>query len=380
MTRPATISSGSVHEVSPIDWIPEAAVHYVIHTGQGRSLRDIARETGCHASTVLRRVRRCESRRDDPLVDGAFDRLSAARHPTFPRCDETEESRSMTATMQAQFAMARQDDWSAAALRALRRLAETGAILAVAKDLDKAVVVRELPGGRSTQTTVIDRELAELMALNEWIAGTVSGRVARYTITSVGRSALKRMLAETGDDDGPSGMAEAQQPFAAQHREWGERADSAAAGRRIKYNLSESPLTALARRRDKAGEPFLADDLVAAGERLREDFELAQMGPRITQNWDSFLTGPRQDGVRPQGGRSDSAQAARERVQAALADLGPGLGDVVLRCCCFLEGIETTEKLMGWSARSGKVVLRIALQRLKRHYEERHGKYAPLIG
>lgn len=381
MTRPATLSSGSVHETSHFDWIPEAAVHYVIHTGQGRSLRDIARETGCHASTVLRRVRRCESRRDDPLVDGAFDRLSASRNPESPCLDETEESRSMTATMQAQFGNAQPADRSAAVIRALRRLAETGAILAVAKDLDKAVVVRELPGGKSTQTTVIDRELAELMALNEWIAGTVSGRVARYTITGLGRSALKRMLAETGaDEDGCGGMAEAAQPFAAQHREWGERADPAAAGRRIKYNLAESPLTALARRRDKTGEPFLADDLVAAGERLREDFELAQMGPRVAQNWDSFLTGPRQDGVRPQGGRSDSAQAARERVQAALADLGPGLGDVVLRCCCFLEGIETTERLMGWSARSGKVVLRIALQRLKRHYEERHGKYAPLIG
>lgn len=379
MTRPATISSGSVQDTGGFDWIPEAAVHYVIHTEHGRSIRDIARETGCHASTVLRRVRRCESRRDDPLVDGAFDRLSAAGPQDSPTEPETEESRGMSATMQAQFGNVAPKDWSAGALRALRRLAETGAVLAVAKELDKAVVVRELPGGKSTQTTVIDREVAELLALNEWIAGSAAGRVARYTITSLGRAALKRMLAET-EGEGPEGMSEAAQPFAAQHREWGSRADPAGAGRRLKYNLAESPLTALARRRDKAGEPFLTDELVAAGERLREDFELGQMGPRVAQNWDSFLTGPRQGGLAVQGGRSDSAQSARDRVQAALADLGPGLGDVVLRCCCFLEGIETTERLMGWSARSGKVVLRIALQRLKRHYEERNGKYAPMIG
>ena len=64
----------------------------------------------------------------------------------------------------------------------------------------------------------------------------------------------------------------------------------------------------------------------------------------------------------------------------ALRDLGPGLGDVALRCCCFLEGLEVAEKRMGWAARSGKIVLRIALMRLRRHYEETYGKSGPLIG
>ena len=48
--------------------------------------------------------------------------------------------------------------------------------------------------------------------------------------------------------------------------------------------------------------------------------------------------------------------------------LGPGLSDIVFRVCCFLEGLETAEKRLGWSARSGKVVLKIALERLAAHY------------
>ncbi|MFC6586305.1 DUF6456 domain-containing protein [Sulfitobacter pacificus] len=75
-----------------------------------------------------------------------------------------------------------------------------------------------------------------------------------------------------------------------------------------------------------------------------------------------------------------AAAEARARVTAALADLGPGLSDVALRCCCYLEGLEAAEKRLGWSARSGKVVLRIALMRLKRHYDETVGPGGPMIG
>jgi hypothetical protein len=144
----------------------------------------------------------------------------------------------------------------------------------------------------------------------------------------------------------------------------------------MRYNAAESPVMTLSRRRDKDGEMFLSPELVAAAERLREDFELAQMSPRATKNWDRFLT----EGTRSTFDGDASGfgpDAAKARVAAALMDLGPGLGDVALRCC-YLEGMEQAEKRMGWSARSGKVVLRIALQRLKRHFDE--AGYSNLIG
>ena len=57
--------------------------------------------------------------------------------------------------------------------------------------------------------------------------------------------------------------------------------------------------------------------------------------------------------------------------------LGPGLSDIVFRVCCFLEGLETAEKRLGWSARSGKVVLKIALERLGDALRHRRRAAAP---
>jgi DNA-binding PadR family transcriptional regulator len=364
-------------------WLPDAARRYFLHVQIGVPLRELARGEGCHASTVLRQVRRFEERRDDPLVNEAFTELldPPASHRRLPgedasmtahprHLDAPRTARPDTATIERE------------ARRILRRLSESGAMLAVSPGLDRAVVLREGPGERPTSTAVLDRAVAQAFALKDWIQRkTASGRVATYEITAAGKAALKRLLAD--DHAGSEGFAEAPARFGEQHREWGERFVADAEGgepKKLRYNLAESPLALLARRKEKDGKPFLTPDLVAAGERLREDFELAQMGPRIGQNWDRFLTAGIDRGQFQGGGPASGPEAARARVASALAELGPGLGDMVLRVCCFLEGIEAAEKRMGWSARSGKIVLRIALIRLRRHYDALEGRHGALMG
>ncbi|MFX0540156.1 DUF6456 domain-containing protein [Roseovarius sp. S4756] len=359
----------SVGARSVPSWVPHGAKLYLAHTEQGSSIRALARQNGCHASTVLRRIRQFETRRDDPMVDEALRRLGchvAPREKIGPLHQET----AMTAKTQDSandVAEVTEAQLMREAGRILRRLAEAGAVLAVAAQMEKAVVVRGDGAADPTRTAVVDRAVAEAMALKGWIACDAPGRLARYHITKAGRAALGGLLAEA--ENRASGFADAQAPFSAR--------EAAAAPRRMRYSANESPLLALARRRDRDGTRFIPEDLVRAGERLREDFELSLMGPRVTQDWSRFLTTP--GGGSSAGGHARGFEAARRRVEGALHDLGPGLGDIALRCCCHLEGLEKAEKRMGWSARSGKIVLRIALQRLKRHYDSL-GEAGGMIG
>ncbi len=364
------------------DWLPESSRLYLRHTEDGMSIRAIAREEGCHASTVLRRIRSCENRRDDPLIDTALTEIGRLAKTALGASDTDDRKKGksdMTAPIRHSHSGKIADEATVKreARRILRRLCEIGALLAVAPEMEKAAVLKG-----DIRTAVVDCAVAQAFALNDWIAVEQAGRVTTYRITATGRSALKRLLEEE-QGAGTAGFAEAQSVFADQHRVWGDRAVAEPGEdqpRRLRFNLAESPLALLGRRKDKDGKPFLTPDLVAAGERLREDFELAQMGPRIAQNWERFLTAGDRGGFAPDGGIGGGSGQARDRVAAALRDLGPGLGDMVLRCCCFLEGLEAAEKRLGWSARSGKIVLRIALLRLKRHYDAVNGGKAPLIG
>ncbi len=364
--------------------LPDAVVQYLAHTGVGVPIRELARLSDCHASTVSRRVARTEQHRDDPLFDAALRKMenwiSGGGSDLQQRLKG--EMCSMN-QLHGEFSMKPKiDNFEQEAMRVLRRLCETGAVLAIAADMDMAVVVREGADGATTRTAVVSQDVTEGLSLEGWIETSSKGRVLRYTITQSGRDAVREMIEASGQGAPRAlspGMAEAPAGFDMSGSDLvpaGANSPATPVGK-TRYNLAESPLTALARRKDKTGAPFLSEDLVRCGERLREDFELAQMDTSANTNWNELVEG---QASAPTPKRVNGPDAARARVVAALKDLGPGLSDVTLRCCCYLEGLETTEQQMGWSARSGKIVLRIALQRLKRHYQENLTEESQLIG
>jgi len=357
-----------------LSWVPKAALNYLAHTEGGTSIRALARHLGCHASTVSRQVRAFEALRDDHLVDEALRRLGpwVMSHPDTGSCIK-ERRMNALAQIEAQETTLTEARLNREALRILRRLCEKGAVLAVAAEMDKAVVVRETDAGQN-RTAVVERDIAESLALKTWISCEAPGRISRYGITAAGRTALSQLMAQS--ENKAVSFEETEGAFLGRDR--AEQDDEDDTSRpRIRYGMAESPLILLARRRTRDGSRFLPQDLVRAGERLREDFEIAQLGDTPREAWAEILTGAGQPAtIEP---TNSSAHGAQCRVLGALRDLGPGLADVALRCCCFLEGLETAEKQLGWSARSGKIVLRIALQRLKRHYAEL-GDSAGLMG
>jgi len=177
----------------------------------------------------------------------------------------------------------------------------------------------------------------------------------RYGAADVARNWAKR---EAGGDEA----------FRAQHSALGQ-ASLPGDDHQVLRNLDESPLAALARRPGKDGTPFLSPDLLVAAERLRRDFEMGRLQPRITANWSASINRGRRTGEAGDiSVLTEMALSARRRVEQAIDAVGPELSGVLIDVCCFLKGLETVEHERQWPARSAKLVLRIALQALARSY------------
>ena len=136
-------------------------------------------------------------------------------------------------------------------------------------------------------------------------------------------------------------------------------------------NEAESPLGWLRSRRDKQGEPLISEAQYNAGERLRVDFTVAQLSPKVTLSWDGCIA----PGSRGRSGRrpdsldvSERALAAKQRFMRALDAVGPEMSGILVDVCCLARGLEAAERSLGWPQRSGKLVLQIALTQLARHY------------
>lgn len=139
------------------------------------------------------------------------------------------------------------------------------------------------------------------------------------------------------------------------------RAGGAMRGRTVRVNVRENVLDWLASR----GMVSAAQQ--RAGERLRMDYERAGLRANVTMNWDAVPVAKSRSGARA-GDASLARIDAHRRFHAALDAVGPGLGDICWRVICGGEGISGAEKELGWPARSGKLVLGMALDRLARFY------------
>ena len=135
--------------------------------------------------------------------------------------------------------------------------------------------------------------------------------------------------------------------------------------RSVTVNLAESPLGWLKARGLVSARQF------DAAERLRLDWEKAQLAPSVTMRWD---TPPAEKGARGPAELLDATEAqlaAKARFEAAVAAVGPGLSDVLWRIVCAGEGMRDAEQALGWPARAGKLVLGLALDRLADFYHIR---------
>lgn len=244
------------------------------------------------------------------------------------------------------------------ALQQFKRLADPGAclqLLSTHLSKNKGWGVFVARNGYGKPVAHLSCEIVDGFAARDWIVCEGSSRAI---LSAAGRSWYKRKTA-TGD------------PYGAQHQERVTvRVDDAAdATVRATVNQKESPLSWLRSRRDAQGKALLSDEQFKAGERLRRDFELAQLQPHITASWDHGVSPKRRSqGAAKAVDISETALAAKQRFHRAIDAVGPELASVLIEVCCFLSGVAGAEQTLGWPKRSGKVVLLIALNALARHY------------
>lgn len=135
--------------------------------------------------------------------------------------------------------------------------------------------------------------------------------------------------------------------------------------RSVTMNFAESPLGWLFARGHVNQRQF------DAGERLRSDWERAQLGQHVTMSWDAAPVSRSRGGSAQRADLSASQLDAKRRFEDAVSDVGPGLSDILWRVVCAGEGMRNAETALGWPARAGKIVLQIALDRVADYYRIR---------
>jgi hypothetical protein len=232
------------------------------------------------------------------------------------------------------------------ARRILRRLAMPGAHLRPDGPQTFRILSRE--DSDKYRNAEVSTALVEAFARRGWIVR--AGSASTYVLSDAGQGWFERATAEAD-------------PFAAQHQLRRPKILKDARGRerRVVLDEGESPLARLKSRGLIDASQF------EAGEKLRRDFTLAQLMPRLGVDLTApIVLGTR--GKKPDRLLTDMVIAAKQRFANAMRAVGPGLGDLLFDVCCHLRGLEEAERAFGWPNRAGRVVLAIGLDRLAEHY------------
>jgi hypothetical protein len=132
--------------------------------------------------------------------------------------------------------------------------------------------------------------------------------------------------------------------------------------RSVTINQVESPLGWLYRHGHLDRRQF------EAGEQLRTDWERSNLSPCVTMRWDPApgLAPGQARGQKLE--RTEQQASAKKQFDDALAAAGPGMSDILWRIVCAGEGMRDEETALGWPARAGKLVLKMALDRIAGYY------------
>jgi len=197
--------------------------------------------------------------------------------------------------------------------------------------------------------SLVAQEFVAGFRVRDWLAalGTVP---ESFRLSEAGAAWLRRCEAD-GD------------PYRAQHQIRSRRdvVDAHGIERTVVFDDAESPLARLFAR--KLIDAAQRD----AGERLRRDYTIAQLSPRMGVDLGQPLM-PGTRGAKPEALPADTVLAAKQRFAAAMKAVGPVLSDLLFDICCAMVGLEDAERQFGWPSRAGKAVLAIALDRLALHY------------
>ena len=183
--------------------------------------------------------------------------------------------------------------------------------------------------GKYAKEPVTD-DLAQAFFKRGWIAATT--KAGRYVLSNAGVGWYARQMAEAD-------------PYAAQHqlRNRKRLRDAKGGHRVVTVDEAESPIARLKRR------GVIDTTQFDAGEKLRRDFTLAQLMPRMGVDYTAPVQGSGgKRGVNSDHLMTDTIVAARQRFNRAMQAVGLGLSDLLFDVVCHLRGLEDAEDAFGW--------------------------------